>query len=281
VQTFLSENFLLRSETARRLYFDHVRQLPIIDYHNHLSPEEIATDKKFETITAAWLKSDHYKWRAMRANGIHENLITGNADDFSKFRAWAATVPYTMRNPLYHWTHLELKYPFDILESLNEESAERIYNYCNQLLQSKYSVLEILKYHKVELLCTTDNPTDDLQYHQQIASKHQLKVFPTFRPDALLNFTNKEEWLSEIGKLSEATNSSIKNLDAFLSALGNRIEFFHSNGCRLVDYGLECMPPYNAENEKPGKTFLKLLTKKKRADEDELQSLKGYVLFEL
>src|SRR4030095_4608912 len=135
---------------------------PVIDYHNHLSPAEIAADKSFETMTEAWLKGDHYKWRAMRANGVPENLITGDADDLSKFKAWAATVPYTIRNPLYHWTHLELRRPFDIWESLNEESAERIYSYCNQLLQSDYSVIEIWKYHKVELLCTTDHPTDDL-----------------------------------------------------------------------------------------------------------------------
>jgi glucuronate isomerase len=149
------------------------------------------------------------------------------------------------------------------------------------LLQSKYSVPEILKYHKVELLCTTDNPTDDLQYHRQIASEHQLKVFPTFRPDTLINFTDKKDWLSEVDKLSQITNSSIKDLDAFLSALGNRIEFFHSNGCRLADHGLEYMPPYSTKKGKPGKTFLKLLTNKKKTDEDQLQSLKGYVLFEL
>ena len=127
MQSLITENFLLHTETARRLYYQHVEQLPIIDYHNHLSPSDIATDKKFETITEAWLKGDHYKWRAMRANGIPETLITGDASDYAKFKAWAATVPYTMRNPLYHWTHLELKRPFDIWESLNEETAERIY----------------------------------------------------------------------------------------------------------------------------------------------------------
>ena len=282
VQTFISENFLLQSETARRLYFDHVQQLPIIDYHNHLSVEEIAVDKKFETITEAWLKGDHYKWRAMRANGISESLITGDADDHSKFKAWASTVPYTMRNPLYHWTHLELKRPFDIWELLNEESAERIYNYCNQLLHSKYGVCEILRYHKVELVCTTDDPTDDLQHHQQIAeNSQQLKVFPTFRPDALLNFADKEEWLKEIDKLSQVTHSNIKDLDAFLSALGNRIEYFHSNGCRLSDHGLEYMPLHSSRTKKAEKIFQKLLKKKKHPDEERLGTLKTLVLFEL
>ncbi len=162
MQSFITENFLLQTDTARKLYFDFVQQLPIIDYHNHLSPGEIATNKRFSTITEAWLKGDHYKWRAMRANGIEEKFITGNADDYSKFKAWAATVPFTMRNPLYHWTHLELRHPFNVHELLNEESAESIYHSCNELLQTKYSVQEILNYHKVELLCTTDNPNDDL-----------------------------------------------------------------------------------------------------------------------
>jgi len=283
VQTFISEKFLLQSDTARRLYFDYVQHLPIIDYHNHLSPAEIAAEKKFETITEAWLKGDHYKWRAMRANGITENLITGDADDFSKFKAWAVTVPYTMRNPLYHWTHLELKHPFRIDELLNEESAERIYRRCNELLQSKYSVPEILKYHKVELLCTTDNPTDDLHYHQQIAkSSTQLKVFPTFRPDALLNFSDKEEWRQELHLLSETTNSSIKDLYGFLNALGNRIEYFHANGCRLSDHGLEHMPPlYTGKTKKVEAIFSKLLNKKKLPDADGLQSLKAHILYEL
>jgi glucuronate isomerase len=282
VQAFISEDFLLHSEAAKRLYFDHVHHLPVIDYHNHLSPEEIATDKKFETITEAWLKGDHYKWRAMRANGLPENLITGDADDLSKFKAWAATVPYTIRNPLYHWTHLELRRPFDIWESLNEESAERIYSYCNQLLQSDYSVIEILKYHKVELLCTTDHPTDDLQYHKQIAADDQpVKVLPAFRPDSFLHFSNKEEWTKEVDKLSQTTTSTIKDLDAFLSALGSRIEFFHNNGCRLADHGLECMPLYNGKHKKAGKGFSRLIKKKGLPDDDALQSLKAHVLFEL
>ncbi|HYK47644.1 MAG TPA: glucuronate isomerase [Parafilimonas sp.] len=279
---FISENFLLQSDTARRLYFDHVHHLPIIDYHNHLSPEEIATDKKFESITEAWLKGDHYKWRAMRANGVPEYLITGGGDDISKFKAWAATVPFTMRNPLYHWTHLELKRPFDVLELLNEESAERIYHYCNELLQSKYSVCEILKYHRVELLCTTDSPTDDLQYHQKIASgEQQLRVLPTFRPDPLLDFFNKEQWLNQVDKLSESTQTGIHDLDSFLSGLGNRVEFFHANGCRLADHGLEYMPLHNDKQGKAEKTFAKLFKKKKQPDRDELLALKAHVLFEL
>ncbi len=282
VQTFITENFLLQTETARRLYFEHIQHLPIVDYHNHLPPAEVATNKKFSTLTEIWLNGDHYKWRAMRANGIEEKFITGDADDYSKFKAWAATVPFTMRNPLYHWTHLELKHPFDVQELLNEESADRIYNYCNEMLQTKYSVHEILNYHKVELLCTTDNPTDDLSFHQQFAkSNAQFKMFPAFRPDALINFDDKEAWQSQLLALEKITNSSIKNLDDFLSGLGNRIEFFHNNGCRLSDHGLENIPVLNTRNEKLERVFQKLLSKKKLPDAEKLQSLKACVLFEL
>lgn len=282
MQTFITENFLLHNETARRLYFDYVQQLPIVDYHNHLPPSDIATNKKFSTITEAWLNGDHYKWRAMRANGIEEKFITGDADDYSKLKAWAATVPYTVRNPLYHWAHLELKHPFNIHELLNEENAERIYKQCNELLQTKYSVHEILNYHKVELLCTTDNPTDDLKYHQQIEeSNRQLKVFPTFRPDALLNFDEKGEWLNQLHQLEQITNKSINNLDAFLSALGNRIEFFHNNGCRLSDHGLAYIPFLDVKTKKIESAFQKLLNKKKLPDDDKLQALKAHILFEL
>ncbi len=282
MQTFITENFLLQTDAARKLYFDYVQHLPIIDYHNHLSPAEIAIGKKYSNITEAWLKGDHYKWRAMRANGIEEKFITGNADDYSKFKAWVATVPFTMRNPLYHWTHLELKYPFNINELLNEESAENIYHQCNELLQTNYSVPEILKYHKVELLCTTDNPTDDLHNHDQIVhSNIRFKVFPTFRPDALINFSDKDEWLKQVKLLSVLTNSSLTNLDAFLSALGNRIEFFHSKGCRLSDHGLEFIPALNNKSEKIEHIFDKLINKKKLPDDDKLQSLKAFILFEL
>jgi glucuronate isomerase len=282
VQTFITENFLLQTDTARKLYFDFVQQLPIIDYHNHLSPEEIAINKKFSTITEAWLKGDHYKWRVMRANGIEEKFITGDADDYLKFKAWAETVPYTMRNPLYHWAHLELKHPFNIDELLNEDSAENIYHQCNELLQTKYSVEEILNYHKVELLCTTDNPIEDLQFHNQIIHNNiQCKVFPTFRPDTLINFSDKEEWLNQLELLSATTNSSITNLDAFLSAIGNRIEYFHTKGCCLSDHGLEYMPVLDNKEKKIEHIFQKLVNKKKLPDDDKLQSLNAFILFEL
>ena len=280
--TFITEDFLLHSDTARKLYFDYVQHLPIIDYHNHLSPADIANNKIFSTITKAWLSGDHYKWRAMRANGINENLITGDADDFTKFRAWSATVPFTMRNPLYHWTHLELKQLFNIHELLDEESAERIYTYSNHLLQTKFNVHEIFNHYKVELLCTTDNPTDNLGYHQQLTKTNlQTKVFPAFRPDTLINFSDKSEWLNQLNQLEQLTGSSIKNLDDFISVLENRINFFHDNGCRLSDHGLDYIPSLKNNKEKVKKTFFKLLNSKKIPGNDKLQSLKAYVLFEL
>lgn len=279
MHTFITENFLLQNKTARKLYFDYVQQLPVIDYHNHLSPEYIAINKKFATITEAWLKGDHYKWRAMRANGINEELITGDADDLSKFKAWAKTVPYTMRNPLYHWVHLELQHPFNIHELLNAESAERIYNQCNELLQTKYSVQEILNYYNVELLCTTDDPTDDLNSHQQIAQhNNRLKVLPAFRPDTLLNFNERNEWLNQVHHLEKIINSSINNVDDFLLALLKRIEYFHANGCRLSDHGLEYVPFYSGMNVE---TIFTDLLQNKNVEQLHLENLKTYLLIEL
>lgn len=281
MSSFISENFLLQSDTARKLYFDHVHNLPIADYHNHLPPAEIAQNKRFENLTEIWLKGDHYKWRAMRANGIGEFLITGEADDEAKFKAWAATVPYTVRNPLYHWTHMELKYPFGIDELLNEESADRIYKQCNDLLQSKYSVLEILKYHKVQWLCTTDNVVDDLQYHKQIKQTNtDIKVYPAFRPDPLLNFFDVEQWMEQIESLSSVSNIMIKDLDSFLEACQSRINYFHENGCRLSDHGLEYMPLYEGRTTEMETAFKELL-QHKSADDFVVDSLQGYVLFEL
>lgn len=280
METFISENFLLHTNTARKLYFDYVSHLPIIDYHNHLSPSAVAEDQKFQTITDAWLNGDHYKWRAMRANGIPENLITGNGDDFSKFRAWAETVPSTLRNPLYHWAHLELKHPFGINELLDRETADTIYHRCNSLLQTKYSVQEILKYHKVELLCTTNEPAEDLQYHLLFAhSDTALKMLPTFRPDALLNFNDRTEWLHQLQWLQQATNISIEKPVDFILALQNRVEYFHNAGCRLSDHGMEFMPPFSP-GRKPEMVFNDILLDKPVLEND-IQNLRAYILLEL
>lgn len=239
IKPFLDENFLLHNSTAERLYHEYAKDQPIIDYHNHLSPEEIAMNKNFSTITEIWLKGDHYKWRAMRANGIDESYITGNASDEAKFKKWAATVPYTMRNPLYHWTHLELQRYFGIHDLLNENTASTIYQQTNEALQTpEFSVNGLLKKMKVEVVCTTDHPTDSLKFHQQYQKKGAaIKMLPTFRPDKLVVITN-EDFLPFLEKLERIIDSEISTFSALLAALENRIHFFEKLGCQLADHGL-------------------------------------------
>src|SRR5450755_4920136 len=182
---FPGENFLLQNKTAQQLYNEFAKPMPVIDYHNHLPPDQIANDINFENLTQIWLYGDHYKWRAMRTNGVNEKYCTGNATDYEKFEQWAATVPYALRNPLYHWTHLELQRYFNIDAILNEGSAKGIYETCNQKLQTpEFRVHGLLKKMKVEVICTTDDPADSLENHQAISKTDlQIKVLPTFRPD--------------------------------------------------------------------------------------------------
>lgn len=235
---FITENFILQSNEATQLYYNYAKDLPIIDYHNHLSAKEIAENKPVKNITEAWLKGDHYKWRAMRANGIEEIFITGTAtSNKEKFLKWAETVPNTLRNPLYHWTHLELKRYFDIDELLNPENAEVIYDKANAILAQK-TPAQLLEDLKVEVVCTTDDPADDLYYHKEIKGKDFFtKVFPTFRPDAMLQMVNGNT-LSYLEKLANSVGFKINNYDDLLNAVDRRIDFFHDNGCRLSDYGI-------------------------------------------
>ena len=235
---FITDNFILQSEIAKTLYHDYAKDLPIIDYHNHLSPQLIAEDKPIRNITDAWLNGDHYKWRAMRANGIDEIYITGSATSKKeKFLKWAETVPYTLRNPLFHWTHLELKRYFNIDDILQPSSAESIYESANVILENK-TPAQLLEDLKVEVVCTTDDPVDDLLYHQQIANgDFYTKVLPTFRADALF-FINKETFSNYLIKLSKASAIKINSFDAFLDAIDKRIAFFNDHGCRLSDFGV-------------------------------------------
>ncbi len=235
---FITDNFLLQSDVAQVLYHQYAKELPIIDYHNHLSAKKIAENLPVKNITEAWLKEDHYKWRGMRANGINEIFITGTAtSNKEKFIKWAETVPYTLKNPLFHWTHLELKRYFDIDEILQPSTAEKIYEKANAVLEHK-TPAQLLEHMKVEVVCTTDDPTDDLKYHQQIADGNfNLKVLPTFRADELF-FINKDTYSNYIKKLSARVNFDINTLDDFLKALDERIHFFHSKGCRLSDFGV-------------------------------------------
>jgi glucuronate isomerase len=215
--------------------------MPIIDYHCHLSPEDIANDRQFANLTEIWLAGDHYKWRAMRTNGVPERYCTGDASDEEKFRKWAETVPYTLRNPLYHWTHLELKTPFGINKILNPATADEIYREANEKLQTpEFSVRNLIKNRKVEVLCTVDDPIDSLEHHRRIReSGYAVKVLPTFRPDKAMTPDNAAVFNQYVDKLGEVVGEDLSTFDAFLGALKQRHDFFHENGCRLSDHGLE------------------------------------------
>ncbi len=237
MNAFLTEDFLLSNDVARHLYRQFAAAQPILDYHCHLSPRDIAENRRFANLFEIWLEGDHYKWRAMRANGVPEKYITGDATPYEKFLAWARTVPYTLRNPLYHWTHLELQRYFGIKELLDESSAPSIWERGNAVL-SNLTAHAILKKFNVEVVCTTDDPTDDLRHHRAIA-KSQLptQVFPAFRPDKALAIGDAQ-FLPWIEKLSQVANVDVPDLSGFLKALHNRHDFFHSLGCRISDHGL-------------------------------------------
>jgi len=235
--SFITENFLLHSKNAEVLYHQYAKELPILDYHNHLSAKQIAENQPLKNITEAWLNGDHYKWRAMRANGIDEHFITGNALLEERFEKWAETVPYTLRNPLFHWTQLELKRYFGIEDILQPNTAKSIYKKANEVLAQK-TPAQLLEAMKVEVVCTTDDPSDDLQYHQQIAKGNfYTKVFPTFRSDALFGIELRS-FKSYLEKLSSCVAFPIDNCDALLKAVDTRIKFFNDHGCRLSDFGV-------------------------------------------
>jgi glucuronate isomerase len=238
-KTFIHENFLLENKYAEALYHEYAKKQPIIDYHNHLPPQEIAEDKIFNNLTKVWINGDHYKWRAMRTLGIKESLITGNASDKEKFLQWAKTVPYTMRNPLYHWTHLELARYFDIYELLNEKSAEKIYNETSEKLSSKaYSCQNLLRKVNAEMLCTTEDPTDSLVQHQKLTkSDFEINVSTAFRPDKAI-LISSDSYNDYIDSLSKSSNIEINTYGDLCDALKSRIIYFHDNGCRLSDHGL-------------------------------------------
>jgi glucuronate isomerase len=249
---FIHDDFLLGSKSARHLYHDFARAEPIIDYHCHLSPKDIAENRRFNNLFEIWLEGDHYKWRAMRSNGVAERYCTGDAGPFEKFKAWAATVPHTLRNPLYHWTHLELKRHFDIAELLNEQTAPRIWERANERLATpELSAQGILKKFNVKLVGTTDDPTDDLASHQAIArSGLGTRVIPTFRPDKALNVHQPEAWNAWVAALEKAAGISIARLSDLLEALKKRHDFFHALGGRMSDHGLErCFADFGGEAE--------------------------------
>ena len=214
---FIHDDFMLQTTTARNLFHKYAKKMPIIDYHCHLVPKEIAVDYKFRTITELWLGGDHYKWRLLRANGVNEKYITGDASDWEKFEKWAATIPYTMRNPMYHWTHLELKRVFGIDDLLNPDTAREIYDRANEMLQKpEYSARGLMKKFNVEVVCTTDDPLDSLEYHKQIKeSGFEVKVLPTWRPDKSMAVENVDNFRAYVEELSKITGFNITTFDSY------------------------------------------------------------------
>jgi len=278
---FIHEDFLLQTQKARRLYHQFAEDEPILDFHCHLSPREIAENRRFENLAEIWLEGDHYKWRAMRSNGVAENFCTGDAEPFAKFKAWAATVPHTLRNPLYHWTHLELKRYFDIDELLDEASAARIWKEANEKLSTpELTTQGILKKFQVSVVCTADDPTDDFKYHKAIAASGlATRVLPTFRPDKALTVHEPESFNQWVNRLAEVADVEINSLAKFQAALRARHDFFHAQGCRISDHGMEhCFADFCSEKIASG-IFEKTRNAKKISPEDQSQFATFMMLF--
>ena len=242
MKKFMDEDFLLQSETARKLYHDHAEKMPVFDYHCHINTRDIAEDRMFKTITEVWLYGDHYKWRAMRTNGVDERYCTGDASDWEKFEKWAETVPFTIKNPLYHWTHLELKRFFGIDAVLGPDNAREIYDACNAKLATRaYSCQNLIRMSNVDTICTTDDPVDTLNYHEQIANNPNFKVhvLPAWRPDRAMMIENPTVYNDYLGQLEKAAGQKINSFADLLEALEKRHRYFHDHGCRLSDHGLD------------------------------------------
>jgi glucuronate isomerase len=280
VKKFIDENFLLNNKTAEVLYHQYAKDMPVIDYHNHLPPDQIAEDKNFENLTQVWLYGDHYKWRAMRANGVPEEYITGNKSDWEKFEKWAETVPYTLRNPLYHWTHLELQRYFDIYDLLSPVTARKIYEECNAKLQTpEYSVRNLLRKMNIEVLATTDDPIDDLAYHQKIKEDgFEIKILPAFRPDKAMQVENLPALVAYISRLEEVSGFSITNFSTYLQALKSRHDYFAENGCSVSDHGLEQLYADDATDEELEDIFDHIITGKELS-RNEIQQFKAAMLY--
>lgn len=241
MKPFINEDFLLQSKTAKHLFHEHAENLPIIDYHCHLSPKMVAEDHMFSSITELWLGEDHYKWRALRTNGVAEKYITGDASDWEKFEKWAETLPYTLRNPLYHWTHLELKTAFGITDTLNPGNAREIFDQCNEMLKQKeFSARNLMLRYNVEAVCTTDDPIDSLEYHIKVRKDgFKVKVLPTWRPDKAMAVENPAAFRKYIETLSDVSGVSISSFKDTVDALKVRHKFFEEQGCRLSDHGMD------------------------------------------
>ena len=277
----MDENFLLSTETAQALFHEYAEKMPILDYHCHIDPEEIAKDRKFENITQVWLGGDHYKWRQMRSNGIEEKYITGNASDREKFQKWAETLEKAIGNPLYHWSHLELKRYFGYSGVLNGETAEEVWNLCNaKLQQDDMSVRNLIRKSGVTLLCTTDDPADSLKWHQMIAQDQEfdVQVLPAWRPDKAMNL-EKSDYTEYLERLEEAAQVNIQSFSDLKTALIKRMKFFDGMGCKVSDHGLEYVMYLPATEEEVDAIFRKRLTGEPITREEEIKFKTAFMIF--
>ncbi len=281
MKTFLDEDFVLQTETARRLYHDHAKDMPIIDYHCHLSPQEIAEDQRWDTITQIWLGGDHYKWRAMRSNGVTEHFCTGEASDWEKFEKWVGTLENCYRNPLYHWSHLELERYFGIEEVLTLENAREVYDRANaRLAEADFSARGLIRTSNVKVVCTTDDPIDDLRWHRKIREDgFETKVLPAWRPDKAMAIEDGAGYRDYLGKLAEASGVTISDLKGLRDALAQRHAFFHAEGCRLSDHGIERFYAAAYTEEGITATFAKVLAGGE-ATAEEVEQFKSAMLVE-
>jgi glucuronate isomerase len=261
MKKFMDHDFLLQTDTAKTLYHKHAARMPIYDYHCHLSAQEIAEDKQYDNIGECWLGGDHYKWRAMRTNGVAEEFCTGGASWRDKFQKWAETVPQTIRNPLYHWTHLELQRYFDIDTLLGPATANRIYDACTAKLRTpEYSARNLMRKMNVKLVCTTDDPIDDLRWHKQLADEgFEIKVLPTFRPDKAMSIADPKAFKKYVKQLAHVSGVSINDFATLLEAIDLRHAFFHAAGCRLSDHGVAYVPDAEADSARLDAIFAKVM----------------------
>ncbi len=282
MESFINKDFMLTNDSARELYHESAEHLPIIDYHCHLDPKMIAENYQFKNLFEIWLGGDHYKWRAMRGNGIPEEYITGNKDDYAKFEKWAETVPYTMRNPLYHWTHLELSRIFGIDTLLKPQTAREIYDSCNAMLKTEaFRANAIMEKCNVEVVCTTDDPADTLEYHQYLQKNPiKTKVYPAWRPDKVMAVENPVTYRAYIEKLAASADMNISSYSDLLTALRKRHDFFESMGCRLSDHGMDNFYADDYTESEVQSIFSKVMDGK-QLDKEEIGKIRSALLYEL
>lgn len=283
MKPFMDKDFLLSTDTAKKLYADYadMKHIPVLDYHCHINPQEIYEDRQFENIAQVWLGGDHYKWRQMRTNGVDEKYITGDASDREKFQKWAETMPKLIGNPLYHWSHLELRFYFGYEGNLNGDTAEEVWNLCNAKLQSpELSVRNIIKKSNVKLICTTDDPVDTLEWHQKIKADESfdVQVLPAWRPDKAMNI-EKPEFADYMAKLSAVSGIEIKDIESLHAALENRMDYFDANGCSVSDHGVEYVMYAPADEAVIDEIFKKRLAGETLTNEEIRQYKTAYMLF--